>query len=128
MQDTQSNKTILIVDDSEDMRTLLGQVLEGEGYTLFYAEDGNLAVSQAVQHHPSLILMDMSLPGITGWEAVEQLRAMSDFQRTPIIAVTAYVSKADEEHAKAVGCNVHLGKPFDIMQVLDTIDALLQEE
>lgn len=128
MQDTQSNKTILIVDDSEDMRTLLGQVLEGEGYTLFYAEDGNLAVSQAVQHHPSLILMDMSLPGITGWEAVEQLRAMPDFQRTPIIAVTAYVSKADEEHAKAVGCNVHLGKPFDIMQVLDTIDALLQEE
>jgi len=128
VQDTQSNKTILIVDDSEDMRTLLGQVLEGEGYTLFYAEDGNLAVSQAVQHHPSLILMDMSLPGITGWEAVEQLRAMPDFQRTPIIAVTAYVSKADEEHAKAVGCNVHLGKPFDIMQVLDTIDALLQEE
>ncbi len=126
MQDTQSNKTILIVDDSEDMRTLLGQVLEGEGYTLFYAEDGNLAVSQAVQHHPNLILMDMSLPGITGWEAVEQLRAMPDFRRTPIIAVTAYVSKADEEHAKAVGCNVHLGKPFDIMQVLDMIDSLLQ--
>jgi len=126
VQDTQSNKTILIVDDSEDMRTLLGQVLEGEGYTLFYAEDGNLAVSQAVQHHPNLILMDMSLPGITGWEAVEQLRAMPDFRRTPIIAVTAYVSKADEEHAKAVGCNVHLGKPFDIMQVLDMIDSLLQ--
>jgi len=128
VQDTQSNKTILIVDDSEDMRTLLGQVLEGEGYTLFYAEDGDRAISQAVQHHPSLILMDMSLPSISGWEAVEQLRAMPDFQRTPIIAVTAYVSKADEEHARVVGCNAHLGKPFDIMQVLDLIESLLREE
>ncbi len=126
MQDTQTTKTILIVDDSEDMRTLLGQVLEGEGYTLFYAEDGDVAVSQAVKHHPCLILMDMSLPGISGWEAVEQLRAMPDFQHTPIIAVTAYVTKADEERAKAVGCNAHLGKPFDIMQVLDMIELLLQ--
>jgi len=126
VRDTQTTKTILIVDDSEDMRTLLGQVLEGEGYTLFYAEDGNVAVSQAVKHHPCLILMDMSLPGISGWEAVEQLRTIPDFQRTPIIAVTAYVSKADEEHAKAVGCNAHLGKPFDIMQVLDMIELLLQ--
>lgn len=126
MQDTQTTKTILIVDDSEDMRTLLGQVLEGEGYTLFYAEDGDVAVSQAVKHHPCLILMDMSLPGISGWEAVEQLRAMPDCQHTPIIAVTAYVTKADEERAKAVGCNAHLGKPFDIMQVLDMIELLLQ--
>jgi len=126
VQDTQTTKTILIVDDSEDMRTLLGQVLEGEGYTLFYAEDGDVAVSQAVKHHPCLILMDMSLPGISGWEAVEQLRAMPDFQHTPIIAVTAYVTKADEERAKAVGCNAHLGKPFDIMQVLDMIELLLQ--
>jgi len=123
----QHNKTILIVDHSEDMRTLLGQVLEGEGYTLFFAEDGNMAVAQAVAHQPNIILMDMSLPGITGWEAVEQLRKMPDFQHTPIIAVTAYVTKADEERAKAVGCDAHLGKPFDIVEVLDTIDGLLQK-
>jgi len=123
----QNNKTILIVDDSEDMRTLLGQVLEDEGYTLFFAEDGNMAVAQAVAHQPNIILMDMSLPGITGWEAVEELRKMPAFQRTPIIAVTAYVTKADEERAKEVGCNVHLGKPFDILQMLDTIDGLLQQ-
>ncbi len=123
----QNNKSILIVDDSEDMRTLLGQVLEDEGYTLYFAEDGNVAVEQAVAHRPSLILMDMSLPGITGWEAVEQLRQKPEFQHTPIIAVTAYVTKADEERAKAVGCDAHLGKPFDIMQVLDTIDELLQK-
>ena len=122
----QHNKSILIVDDSEDMRTLLGQVLEDEGYTLYFAEDGNIAVAQAEAHHPSLILMDMSLPGISGWEAVEQLRKKPEFQHTPIIAVTAYVTKADEERAKAVGCNAHLGKPFDIMEVLDTIDGLLQ--
>ncbi len=127
MQDTQTTKTILIVDDSEDMRTLLGLVLEDEGYTLFYAEDGEKAVAQAIEHHPNLILMDMSLPGISGWDAVKQLRARPDFQRTPIIAVTAYVTKADEEHARAIGCNAHLGKPFDIMQVLDTIESLLGE-
>ncbi len=125
MQSTHTHK-ILIVDDSEDMRTLLGQVLEDEGYTLFFAEDGNQAVSQAVAHHPHLILMDMSLPGISGWEAVTQLRRIPDFQHTPIIAVTAYVTKADEERARAVGCNAHLGKPFDILQVLDTIEGLLQ--
>ena len=122
----QHNKSILIVDDSEDMRTLLGQVLEDEGYTLYFAEDGNMAIEQAVTHRPTLILMDMSLPGISGWEAVEQLRKKPEFQHTPIIAVTAYVTKADEERAKAVGCDAHLGKPFDIMQVLDTIDELLQ--
>ncbi len=121
----QSKKSILIVDDSEDMRTLLGQVLEDEGYTLYFAEDGNIAVAQAVAHLPNLILMDMSLPGITGWEAVEQLRQKPEFQHTPIIAVTAYVTKDDEERAKAVGCDAHLGKPFDIMQVLDMIDELL---
>ena len=122
----QHNKSILIVDDSEDMRTLLGQVLEDEGYTLYFAEDGNMAIEQAVTHRPTLILMDMSLPGISGWEAVAQLRKKPEFQHTPIIAVTAYVTKADEERAKAVGCDAHLGKPFDIMQVLDTIDELLQ--
>ena len=122
----QNNKSILIVDDSEDMRSLLGQVLEDEGYTLYYAEDGNLAISQAVAHHPNLILMDMSLPGMTGWEAVEQLRQKPEFQHIPIIAVTAYVTKADEERARAVGCNAHLGKPFDIVQVLDMIDELIQ--
>ncbi len=123
----QHNKSILIVDDSEDMRTLLGQVLEDEGYTLYFAEDGNIAIEQAVVHHPNLILMDMSLPALSGWEAVEQLRLKPEFQHTPIIAVTAYVTKADEERAKAVGCDAHLGKPFDIMQVLDTIDELLQK-
>ncbi len=127
MQTMQNNKKILIVDDSEDMRTLLGQVLEDEGYALFFAEDGDIAISQAIAHHPNVILMDMSLPGMSGWEAVEHLRKLPDFQYTSIIAVTAYVSKADEEHAKAVGCDVHLGKPFDIVQVLDTIDALLQK-
>ncbi|GAC1641748.1 MAG: response regulator [Ktedonobacteraceae bacterium] len=124
----QNNKKILIVDDSEDMRTLLGQVLEDEGYTLFFAEDGNMAVSQAVAYQPNIILMDMSLPGITGWEAVEQLRQKPEFQHTPIIAVTAYVTKADEERAKEVGCDAHLGKPFDILEVVDTIDTLLQQE
>jgi len=128
MQNNVQKKSILIVDDSEDMRILLGQVLEDEGYTLFYAEEGQMALSQAVAHHPSLILMDMSLPGMSGWEAVEQLRLMNDFRQTPIIAVTAHVTKADEERAKQVGCDVHVGKPFDIIEMLDVITSLLEKE
>ncbi len=132
MQDMQHSaqnpKQILIVDDSEDMRFLLGQVLEDEGYNLLYADDGQSALSQATAHYPDLILMDMSLPGISGWEAVERLRQMSDFRHIPIIAVTAHVSKADEERTREIGCNAHLSKPFDIIVVLDTITSLLQED
>lgn len=125
IQNVQSKKQILAVDDSEDMRFLLEQMLEEEGYQVRLAEDGSTALNQAEQYHPDLILMDMSLPGMSGWEAVVQLRRLAAFQHTPIIAVTAHVSAAATERALAIGCNAHLGKPFDVAQVLDTIAALL---
>lgn len=119
-------KRILIVDDSEDMRLLLTQILEEEEiYELFLAETGAQALEQSLQVRPDLILMDMSLPGMTGWEAVSKLRKMPDFAQTPIVAVTAHVSQADQERARAIGCNEHLGKPFDVMDVLDMVERLL---
>ena len=121
------SQSILVVDDSDDMRILLEQILEEEGYTLFFAEDGASAIAQAVEHHPGLILMDMSLPGISGWEAVARLRKLDDFKHTPIIAVTAHVSQADKERTFAIGCNAHLGKPFDLVAVLDMIESFLPE-
>lgn len=123
MSEERQTRSILVVDDSDDMRILLNQILDEEGYTLFFAEDGETAIEQAKQHHPGLILMDMSLPGMSGWEAVEQLRKMSDFKYTPIIAVTAHVLQADKDRAYTIGCNAHLGKPFDLVDVLDMIDA-----
>ncbi len=123
----QQGKRILIVDDSEDMRVLLEQILEEEAYVLEFAENGQEALDGAKRFRPDLILMDMSLPGLSGWEVVPQLRLMPEFSHTPIIAVTAHVSKADQERSLALGCTAHLGKPFDIAAVLDMIAAMLED-
>jgi CheY-like chemotaxis protein len=120
-----AKKQILIVDDSEDMRDLLAQVLEGAGYEVWVAGDGQAALRQATRHRPDLILMDLSLPGMTGWEAVEQLRRMPDFRDTPIIALTAHVASGEVERAMAAGCTEHLGKPFEKGLLLQRIAHLL---
>src|SRR5690349_41712 len=93
-------KQILVVDDSEDMRVLLEQLLEEAGYRVIVAEDGQASLTQAKLHQPDLILMDLSLPGMSGWEAVGHLRQVSEFRDTPIIAVTAHVSASEEERAR----------------------------
>jgi two-component system cell cycle response regulator DivK len=122
----QQGKRILIVDDSEDMRILLEQILEEESYVLQFAENGQQALESAKHFRPDLILLDMSLPGLSGWEVVPQLRLLPEFAHTPIIAVTAHVSKADQERSLALGCTAHLGKPFDIAAVLDMITDILE--
>ncbi len=109
------------------MRVLLEQILEEESYVLQFAENGQEALDGAKHFRPDLILMDMSLPGLSGWEVVPQLRLMPEFSHTPIIAVTAHVSKADQERSLALGCTAHLGKPFDIGTVLDMITDILED-
>ncbi len=119
-------KHILIVDDSEDMRQLLKQILEEEEeYQLYFAENGQEALERAGEIHLDLILMDMSLPGMTGWEAVRLLRQIPETEHMPIIAVTAHVSRSDQDKALTIGCNAHLGKPFDVVNVLDTVALML---
>ncbi len=126
MQQNNLHKQILIVDDSEDMRTLLGQILEEEEqYHLHFADSGAVALETAQQIHPDLILMDMSMPGVSGWETVKRLRQLPQFAHTPILAITAHVSQADQERARAIGCNGHVGKPFDVVTVLDTVEQIL---
>jgi len=121
-------KRILIAEDSEDMRTLLEQILEEENaYILQFAENGQQALQKALDFQPELILMDMSLPVMSGWEVVPQLRLLPLFAKTPIIAVTAHVSKADQDRAFALGCTAYLGKPFDITTLVDIIVGALND-
>jgi two-component system, cell cycle response regulator DivK len=121
----QKKKHIMVVDDNEDMRSLLGQLLEKAGYGVIFADNGQTSLIQAKLYHPALILMDLSLPDLSGWEAVGQLRKMSEFRTTPIIAVTAHISTFEIEHARAAGCSAHIGKPFDTNVLLRSIARLL---
>ena len=126
-QTTANTKLILIVDDSEDIRVLLSDFLQDEGYNVICAQDSSTTLMQAQNHHPDLILMDISLPGINGWQTVQYLRNMPEFRSTPIIAVTAHATKEEAEHSLTVGCNAHVSKPFDLEEILNQIVSLLQE-
>lgn len=118
-------KKILIAEDSKDIRQLLGEILGDEGYQVLYAENGLEAVEQTIQNSPNLILMDLSLPELNGWEVVADLRKRPNFKDTPIIAVTAHASAADRNRALAIGCNNYLSKPFDIEILLKLIEELI---
>ena len=109
------------------MRDLLQRLLERAGYRVVLAEDGQASLTQAKLHHPDLVLMDLSLPDMDGWEAVRHLRKMREFRTTPIIAVTAHVSPLEEERAMAAGCTAHIGKPFDTRVLLQSIARLLKD-
>jgi two-component system, cell cycle response regulator DivK len=122
---TTTQQRILVVDDSEDMRDLLQRLLERAGYRVFVAEDGQASLTQAKLYHPDLVLMDLSLPDMDGWEAVAHLRKMPEFGTIPIIAVTAHVSPREEARAMAAGCTAHIGKPFDTKVVLQEVARLL---
>ncbi len=123
----EQKQRILVVDDSEDMRDLLQRLLERAGYRVVLAADGQASLTQAKRHHPDLVLMDLSLPDMDGWEAVRHLRKMREFRTTPIIAVTAHVSPQEEERAMAAGCTAHIGKPFDTRVLLQSIARLLKD-
>src|ERR1700680_3472478 len=116
---------ILVVDDSQDMRDLLQRLLERAGYRVVVAEDGQTSLTQAKRHHPDLILMDLSLPDMDGWEAVAHLRKMPEFGTIPILAVTAHVSPRDAQRAMAAGCTAHIGKPFETRVLLQEVARLL---
>ncbi|HKQ28858.1 MAG TPA: response regulator [Burkholderiales bacterium] len=105
-------KTILIVEDVELNRDLLVQLLEDD-YRLVLAEDGQSALLRAVEAKPDLILMDLSLPRIDGWEATRRLKADQNLSKIPVIVLSAHAMRGDEERARASGCDDFLTKPID---------------
>ena len=105
-------KKILIVEDVEFNRDLLVQLLEGE-YEILTAVDGAAGIELAERDHPDLILMDLSLPVMDGWEATRRIKANQLVQDIPIIALTAHAMRGDAERAVQCGCDDYLSKPFD---------------
>lgn len=106
-------RTILIVEDSEFNRRLVEAVLKPHGYRLLEAEDGEAGVTLAQSEQPDLILMDILLPGIDGYEATRRLRADPETRRLTIVALTASASNEEKEQALAAGCDGYIPKPID---------------
>jgi two-component system, cell cycle response regulator DivK len=117
--------TILIVEDNEASRDALTRRLERRGYRILVAVDGQSAVSLAQSERPDLILMDLGLPGIDGWEATRQLKNESATRHTPIIVLSAHAMTNDRELALAAGGDEFDTKPVRFQQLLEKIELLL---
>ena len=116
---------ILVVEDNEMNRDMLSRRLERRGYEVVIAVDGQEGVAQARAQTPDLILMDMSLPVIDGWEATRQLKAAPETRSIPIIALTAHAMAGDHERAIEAGCDDYDIKPIELPRLLGKFEAAL---
>ena len=116
---------ILLVEDNEMNRDMLSRRLQRKGYEVSIALDGRQGVEMARSGGYDLVLMDMSLPEIDGWEATRQLRAAPETRAVPIIGLTAHAMAGDREQALAAGCNDYDTKPVELPRLLGKIEALL---
>lgn len=118
-------KTILVVDDTEWNRDLIVQLLE-EDYTVLQAGDGEEGVKRTKEKRPDLILMDLGMPVMDGWEATRRIKANDELKHIPIIAVTSHAMVGDEVEARRAGCDDYLPKPIDEEELLKKIKKFLQ--
>lgn len=118
-------KKILVVDDAEFNRDLIVQLL-GDEYEMFVAVDGEDGVRKAEQERPDLILMDLGLPVMDGWEATQKIKANSELKLIPVIAVTSHAMIGDERRAREVGCDDYLSKPIDEEELIRKVKKFLQ--
>ena len=116
---------ILLVEDNEINRDMLSRRLERRGYRVAIALDGEQGVSMAGSEAPDLILMDMSLPVLDGWEAARRLKAVPETRSIPIIALTAHAMAGDREKAIESGCDDYDTKPIEFQRLLEKIETIL---
>jgi two-component system cell cycle response regulator DivK len=119
------SKRILMVEDTEDNRQIVRDLLAATEYELIEAADGAAGVAAAVSERPDLILMDIQLPMIDGYEAARRIKADPTLRQIPIIAVTSYALSGDEAKALAAGCDGYIAKPFSPRQLLTMIREFL---
>jgi two-component system cell cycle response regulator DivK len=120
------SKKILIVEDNELNMKLFHDLLEVHGYKTIQTKDGRDVLRLAREHSPDLILMDIQLPEVSGLEVTRQIKQDSDLRRIPVIAVTAFAMKGDEEKIRNGGCEAYIAKPISISNLLATIEKVLR--
>ena len=114
-------KTVLIVEDNELNMKLFHDLLDAHGYQTLQTRDGMEALGIAREHHPDLILMDIQLPEVSGLEVTKWLKDDDTLRNIPVIAVTAFAMKGDEERIREGGCEAYISKPISVSMFLDTV-------
>ena len=122
------SKTILIVEDNELNMKLFNDLLESQNYKVIKTDSGLNAVALAREHMPDLILMDIQLPEVSGLEVTKWLKADDDLMHIPVIAVTAFAMKGDEEKILQGGCEAYISKPISVAKFLATIKSFVEKE
>ena len=117
---------LLIADDNEQNRDMLSRRLQRRGFDVLLAQDGRAAVEMARAERPDLILMDMNMPHLDGWEATRRIKAEPDVAAVPVIGLTAHALDGDRERALEAGCADYHTKPVDFATLVAQIEALLQ--
>ena len=118
-------KTVMIVEDNELNMKLFNDLLESRGYSIIQTRNGMEAIGLARAHHPDLILMDIQLPEVSGLVVTKWLKEDDDLQSIPVIAVTAFAMKGDEERIRDGGCEAYISKPISVSYFLDTVRRFL---
>lgn len=114
-------KRILVVEDTEDNRQIMRDLLSNAGYDMVEAQDGAEGVAMAKSQRPDLILMDIQLPVLDGYEATRRIKADPAISHIPVIAVTSYALSGDEAKTRAAGCDGYVAKPFSPRQLLQKV-------
>ena len=118
-------KTVLVVEDNELNMKLFHDLLEANGYDTIETRNGLEAIELARRHHPDLILMDIQLPEVSGLEVTKWLKEDDDLRSIPVIAVTAFAMKGDEERIRQGGCEAYLSKPISVAKFIETVKAYI---
>jgi two-component system, cell cycle response regulator DivK len=119
-------KTILVVEDNELNMKLFHDLLETRGYSVVQTRNGMEALKLARQHKPDLIIMDIQLPEISGLEVTKWIKEEDALKAIPIIAVTAFAMKGDEEKIRESGCEAYIAKPMSVMNFINTVERFLK--
>ena len=120
-----SKKTVLVVEDNDLNMKLFHDLLEAHGYNILQTKDGMEALRLAREHSPDLILMDIQLPEVSGLEVTKWLKEDEDLKAIPVVAVTAFAMKGDEEKIRQGGCEAYIAKPISVTNFLETVQRLV---